>query len=105
MGDLQKQLYNKYLQIQNIDPDAGFNTAKLFADYQYLMKIWTHPWLLRPHFIDRWKKIQRKNDNELDKIDPFFDDIFAGLSDDDMAIEEEQSKNQTPQHKRSATKT
>ncbi|CAF3746940.1 unnamed protein product [Rotaria socialis] len=105
MGDLQKQLYNKYLRIQNIDPDAGFNTAKLFADYQYLMKIWTHPWLLRPHFIDRWKKNQKKNDNEFDKIDPFFDDIFAGLSDDDMAIEEEQSKDQTPQHKRSAAKT
>ncbi len=58
MGDLQKKLYNKYLEIQNIDPTglfqilllnlsnqffclAGFNTAKLFADYQYLMKIWT----------------------------------------------------------------
>ena len=58
MGDLQKRLYEKYLQIQNIDPaglfanfeekilihfsrSAGFNTAKLFADYQYLMKVWT----------------------------------------------------------------
>jgi hypothetical protein len=60
MGDLQKKLYEKYLEIQNIDPTglflqivdekkkilirfflAGFNTAKLFADYQYLMKIWT----------------------------------------------------------------
>jgi hypothetical protein len=64
MGDLQKQLYEKYLQIQNIDPTglfdnisehfssnffvlAGFNTAKLFADYQYLMKIWTVRFLLQ----------------------------------------------------------
>ncbi|CAF0990223.1 unnamed protein product [Rotaria sp. Silwood1] len=104
MCDLQKQLYNKYLKIQNIDPSTGFNTAKLFADYQYLMKIWTHPWLLRPHFIDRWKKQQKNNDNESDKIDPFFDDIFAGLSDDDMAVEDEPQKKQSAPNKRLTTK-
>ncbi|CAF2952071.1 unnamed protein product [Rotaria sp. Silwood2] len=104
MCDLQKQLYNKYLKIQNIDPSTGFNTAKLFADYQYLMKIWTHPWLLRPHFIDRWKKQQKKNDDESDNIDPFFDDIFAGLSDDDAAAEDEPQKKQSIPNKRLATK-
>ncbi|CAF3872676.1 unnamed protein product [Adineta steineri] len=105
MGDLQKQLYDKYLKIQNIDPSAGFNTAKLFADYQYLMKVWTHPWLLRPHFIDRWKKQQKKDADELDKIDPFFNDIIAGLSDDETAGEEEQTKKQSTGNKRSSTKT
>ncbi|UJR34129.1 hypothetical protein I4U23_021536 [Adineta vaga] len=93
MGNLQKQLYDRYLKIQNIDPTTGsFNTAKLFADYQYLMKIWTHPWLLRPHFIDRWKKQQKKDANELDEIDPFFNDIIAGLSDEDEEQQQQQRK-------------
>lgn len=63
---------------------------------------------MRPHFIDRWKKNQKKEENdeddELDKIDPFFDDIFAGLSDDDLGIEEEQSRKQSAQDKRSTIK-
>ena len=71
MGDLQKQLYNRFLEIQNIDPTgllifwgnlflyrivclAGLNTAKLFADYQYLMKIWTVR--NRCCFIDEFKE-------------------------------------------------
>ena len=145
MGDLQKQLYSKYLELQNIDPtgayegevfslrhtfahlpSAGFNTAKLFADYQYLMKIWTvrrigdewqsgkwirfiqHPWLLRPHFMDRWKKQQKKDANELEKIDPFFNDI-NGLSDEDedenTVLEDETSKKKLSASKRSPAKT
>ncbi|CAF1582131.1 unnamed protein product [Adineta ricciae] len=100
MGDLQKQLYDRYLKIQNIDATAGFNTAKLFADYQYLMKIWTHPWLLRPHFIDRWKKKQKKDADEVDEIDPFFNDIIAGLSDDDEQ-QEKKSKKPMPTKKKS----
>jgi len=93
MGDLQKQLYSKYLEIQNIDPEACFNTARLFADYQYLMKIWTHPWLLRPHFIDRWKKKQRKEGgDESEKIDPFFNDVTGQSDEENTTVEEEKPK-------------
>jgi hypothetical protein len=37
---------------------------------------------LRPHFIDRWKKQQKKDANELDHVDPFFNDV-TGVSDDE----------------------
>ncbi|CAF0741913.1 unnamed protein product [Didymodactylos carnosus] len=91
LGDLQRRLYLRYLEKEKIDPEAGLNTAKLFADYQYLMKIWTHPWLLRPHYADRWKREQKRikqenassSSKDDDDLDPFFHDINEGMSDDD----------------------
>jgi hypothetical protein len=60
--------------------------------------------LLRPHFIDRWKKQQKKDANDLDKIDPFFNDIIAGLSDEEIPIEEEPQKKQPVSNKRLSIK-
>ena len=69
---LQEKLYRKYLLIQDINPSSRLNVAKLFSDYQYLMKIWTHPWLLKPHFIDRYHK-HRKDQDQIE-TDKFFQD-------------------------------
>lgn len=33
---------------------AGFNTAKLFADYQYLMKIWTVRFIYQDFLIENF---------------------------------------------------
>jgi hypothetical protein len=40
----------------------------------------------------------------LEKIDPFFNDIIAGLSDDEMAAEEEAQKKQLVPTKRTPPK-
>jgi len=69
---LQQELYRTYLLIQDIDPTARLNMAKLLGDYQYLMKIWTHPWLLKPHFIDGYSKYLKGQDQV--KTDQFFQD-------------------------------
>ena len=69
---LQEKLYRKYLLIQDINPSSRLNVAKLFSDYQYLMKIWTHPWLLKPHFIGRYHK-HRKDQDQIE-TDKFFQD-------------------------------
>ena len=60
---------------------------------------------MRPHFVDRWKKQQKKDQDEADNIDPFFNDIIAGLSDDDIATEDEPQKKQVTLNKRLTTKT
>lgn len=62
-----------------------------------------HPWLLRPHFIDRWKKRQKRGETEADKIDPFFNDI-TGVSDDEVAADEENNKKSTSKKKLSPKK-
>ena len=47
----QVDLYKKYLD--RLMSDMGEITgsvvrgARIFTDYQYLMKIWTHPWVLK----------------------------------------------------------
>ena len=73
---------------------------------KFLFIFFQHPWLLRPHFIDRWKKQQKKNKDEEEIIDPFFNDIIAGLSDDEEAgaVEDEPQKKQTISNKRTSTK-
>ncbi|CAF3972579.1 unnamed protein product [Adineta steineri] len=78
---LQQELYRTYLLIQNIDPGARLNMAKLLGDYQYLMKIWTHPWLLRPHFIDGYYKYLKGQDQV--ETDQFFQDDPDEMIDDD----------------------
>ncbi|CAF4270766.1 unnamed protein product [Rotaria sordida] len=54
--------------------------AKLLTDYQYLMKIWTHPWLLKPHFIDGYQKYLRGQDQV--ETDQFFQDDPDDIEDE-----------------------
>ena len=42
LGDLQSKLYETYLNKQvNVNAKKDFKSVRLFADYQYLQKIWT----------------------------------------------------------------
>ncbi|CAF4894818.1 unnamed protein product, partial [Rotaria sp. Silwood1] len=95
LSNLQSTLYYLYLQVKVPQKQRSpvlkndFKSAKLFADYQYLQKIWTHPFLLYPYFINRWKKGLKDNndcltnDNELE--DMFIDDneLETVFSDDE----------------------
>ncbi|CAF1224117.1 unnamed protein product [Rotaria sordida] len=92
---LQQELYQTYLLIQNIDPTARLNMAKLLTDYQYLMKIWTHPWLLKPHFIDGYQKYLRGQDQV--ETDQFFQD-------DPDDIEDEYEGSRTQKRTKQASK-
>ncbi|CAF1123246.1 unnamed protein product [Adineta steineri] len=94
---LQEELYRTYLSIQNINPTCRLNVAKLFSDYQYLMKIWTHPWLLKPHFIDGYYK--KRKDQDQVETDQFFQD-----DSDDIEDDEEGSRTQKHAKQRSKNK-
>ncbi|CAF3911208.1 unnamed protein product [Adineta steineri] len=84
LSDLQSQLYETYLK-KHVNQEQrsstlkkDFKSAQLFADYQFLQKIWTHPFLLYPHFIDRWKKRLNEEDDSLiddNEIETIFSDI------------------------------
>ncbi|CAF1015945.1 unnamed protein product [Adineta ricciae] len=95
LSDLQTNLYDLYLKYQQqqqqqnaLTMKKDFKSAKLFADYQYLQKIWTHPFLLYPHFVDHWKK--RMNRDEDDMIDD--EDLEAMFTDEDEEMVEMKKK-------------
>ncbi|XP_061189382.1 transcriptional regulator ATRX-like [Saccostrea echinata] len=70
LSPVQIRLYEKYLEM------AGFGTddapkanrgARLFSDYQALMRIWTHPWVLK---MDEIRQADRRLfDDESDFVD------------------------------------
>jgi len=49
LSKVQMQLYEKYLELSGIAGSDMTRTqgARLFKDYQALMRIWTHPWVLK----------------------------------------------------------
>lgn len=48
LTDLQMELYDQYLKrTGQVDGQITTRGAQLFKDYQNLMKIWTHPWVLK----------------------------------------------------------
>jgi len=103
LSDLQTKLYEIYLENQmKINAKKDFKSSKLFADYQYLQKIWTHPFLLYPHFIDHWKKRLFKDDNDL-LDDREVEAMFTDNDDDDDNDEkedEEKDEGEEPKKKR-----
>ncbi|CAF3215625.1 unnamed protein product [Rotaria sp. Silwood2] len=104
LSDLQTALYDLYLkqqgnqQQQNVSTSKkDFKSVKLFADYQYLQKIWTHPFLLYPHFIDHWKKrLNKDEDNFLD--DSEFEVMFT--DEDEEMEEKKKTKKKTNKKKK-----
>ncbi|CAF2881288.1 unnamed protein product [Rotaria sp. Silwood2] len=94
---LQQELYQTYLLIQNIDPTARLNMAKLLGDYQYLMKIWTHPWLLKPHFIDGYQKYLKGQDQI--ETDQFFQDDPDDIEDEYGGSRTQKRPKQVPRNK------
>ncbi|CAF0977752.1 unnamed protein product [Rotaria magnacalcarata] len=105
LSDLQTTLYDSYLKRQGnllqqqqnpATTKKDFKSVKLFADYQYLQKIWTHPFLLYPHFIDHWKKrLNKEADDFLD--DSEFETMFTDEEDEEM---EEKKKNKKKSSKK-----
>ncbi|CAF3826502.1 unnamed protein product [Rotaria magnacalcarata] len=67
---MQRKLYETYLMLQNSNAiNTNLNMTKLFSDYQYLMKIWTHPWLLQPYCIEYYNKMfHNSNEKEIENI-------------------------------------
>ncbi|GFS20517.1 alpha thalassemia/mental retardation syndrome X-linked homolog [Elysia marginata] len=88
LTDVQIDLYEKYLQMSGQGVDGIFTNkgARLFSDYQNLMKIWTHPWVLKLAEIRDEQKM--KYDDE----DSFIDDeseAERSFSSSDSSSEEE----------------
>jgi len=53
LSQVQIELYEKYLGQLSLSSNVGdiagmtLRGARIFTDYQNLMKIWTHPWVLK----------------------------------------------------------
>ena len=56
LSPLQIKLYEKYLELHRNNPN-NLRGASLFSDYQALMRIWTHPWVLKMDEIRQEKKV------------------------------------------------
>lgn len=74
LTDVQIELYKKYLELTGQGVDGIFSNkgARLFKDYQSLMKIWTHPWVLK--LAEIRDELKMKYDDE----DSFIDDDSDG---------------------------
>ncbi|XP_078601570.1 uncharacterized protein LOC144876306 isoform X5 [Branchiostoma floridae x Branchiostoma japonicum] len=73
LSPLQVQLYEHFLnnatRAENIAQRV--KTSSLFADYQSLMRVWTHPWVLRLNTIREENRVRYDDD---DSMDEFIDD-------------------------------
>ncbi|XP_078683394.1 uncharacterized protein LOC144917344 isoform X3 [Branchiostoma floridae x Branchiostoma belcheri] len=73
LGPLQIQLYEHFLnnatRAENIAQRV--KTSSLFSDYQSLMRVWTHPWVLRLNTIREENRVRYDDD---DSMDEFIDD-------------------------------
>ena len=62
LSPIQILLYEKYLDKFSSNPYSGrtdsTSVAGLFSDYQALMRIWTHPWVLKLDEIRQEKKVE-----------------------------------------------
>lgn len=60
LSEVQIELYEKYLNRVGHGPLEGekLRSAQLFSDYQALMRIWTHPWVLKLQEIRAENKVR-----------------------------------------------
>ena len=59
LSEKQILLYDEYLRrTGQVDGQITTRGAQLFKDYQNLMKIWTHPWVLKLAEIRDENKVQ-----------------------------------------------
>ncbi|XP_053400537.1 transcriptional regulator ATRX-like [Mercenaria mercenaria] len=87
LSKVQMSLYEKYLEM-NVGGTTGTSEirskgARLFTDYQALMRIWTHPWVLKLDEIRQENK--RQFDDTDDDDDSFIND--SG-SDEDSFVDD-----------------
>ncbi|XP_071124633.1 transcriptional regulator ATRX homolog isoform X2 [Mytilus edulis] len=77
LANVQCDLYSKYLEIGGYSGpgDMGKSKgAKLFSDYQALMRIWTHPWVLK------MAEVRQEMKNMFDDESSFIDDTDTSQS-------------------------
>lgn len=64
LSKLQMELYDKYLQRLSADGSditgGPIRGSRIFTDYQNLMKIWTHPWVLKLDEIRQENRVRMK---------------------------------------------
>ncbi|CAF0874190.1 unnamed protein product [Rotaria sordida] len=79
---MQRTLYETYINYHRMNSfNDNLKLAKLFSDYQYLMKIWTHPWLLQPYFTEYYNKNSKENQTQLENIfQDDFDDEYNKIN-------------------------
>lgn len=63
LSKVQIELYRSYFSMKGLMAGDNWTVitkgAKLFSDYQALMKIWTHPWILKLDEIRAQNKVGR----------------------------------------------
>ena len=58
LSELQMKLYEVYLKLNMPTESNPYHCTSLFSDYQCLMRIWTHPWVLKLDEIRQEKKVR-----------------------------------------------
>ena len=58
LSKMQIELYEKYLERAKDTAQSYGKGGKLFSDYQNLMRIWTHPWVLKLDEIRQENKVR-----------------------------------------------
>ncbi|CAG5116055.1 unnamed protein product, partial [Candidula unifasciata] len=88
LTSIQIELYEKYLELSGQGVDGVYNNkgARLFGDYQNLMKIWTHPWVLK--LAEIRDELKAKYDDD----DSFIDD--DGNTEDEMSFSSSSSSSE-----------
>ncbi|XP_074649962.1 uncharacterized protein LOC141905101 [Tubulanus polymorphus] len=101
MSPLQMDLYQKYLEKcgYNEDGGGGYMTmgkgARLFADFQKLMQIWTHPWVLK------MDEVRQQNKRVVEDDDEFLDD---SEEETDISLAETSSESEAERKKKKKEK-
>ncbi|KAL3879997.1 hypothetical protein ACJMK2_032269 [Sinanodonta woodiana] len=82
LSKVQIELYEKYLELslKHTDGVVTGRGGRLFTDYQFLMRIWTHPWVLK---LD---EIRQENRRTYDSEDSFIDDEADTDEESDMSF-------------------
>ena len=57
LSEIQVKLYEKYLELNSLTEEGDLKGVSLFSDYQTLMRVWTHPWVLKLEALRQEKKV------------------------------------------------
>ncbi|XP_041358763.1 transcriptional regulator ATRX-like [Gigantopelta aegis] len=87
---MQITLYEKYLEVTGQAQEGQIISrgARLFSDYHNLMKIWTHPWVLK---LAEIRDEAKRQYNDEDDLDDDGSDLDSFIDDEDDEEEEELS--------------
>ncbi|KAH3820866.1 hypothetical protein DPMN_122615, partial [Dreissena polymorpha] len=100
LSKVQMSLYEKYLELSGVttNPDTKTKGAQLFKDYQALMRIWTHPWVLKLDEIRQENKRQFDDskdsfiEDEDSKAEDSFINDFTTSDEDDNVMSDDSTK-------------